>query len=111
MTCEVDAGPSAAKREAASVRRQPAASKRFITAKPSASSSHGQAQNPIGGGRQVIDDHGGTQFIGRLPLAFGAVAGAHEQAFFNPGIPPAFDIDELVPEHETLGELDAEFGA
>lgn len=41
-------------------------------------------------------------------LMFGAVAGAHEEAFFDSGIPAALKVDDLIADHIARAEINAE---
>src|SRR5689334_1658774 len=66
------------------------------------------AQNKSGGSRKMIDHRGSIQMFGRLPLHAGSVAGPYQQAPLDARVPSALQVNQLVPNHVALRQVEAE---
>src|SRR5258708_30369469 len=73
--------------------------------------SLGCAEDEVGGGGEVVDDYGIAEFPGGVLFGLGTVTGTDEDAFFEAGIPTAFQINEFVPDHKAFGKAEAKFVA
>ena len=67
--------------------------------------------DPIGGGREVVQDDSRGEFFRGVALDTRAVARADEEALFDSGVPAALEINEAVTDHVALGEVKVELVA
>jgi hypothetical protein len=69
------------------------------------------ADDPGGGGGEIIDEDGALEKVWSVLFDLGAVTGADEEGSLEAGVPAAFEVDEFIADEIACGEVELELVA